>query len=79
MERIVSNFTFSFWKENNILSPFQHGFRKGFSSTAQLLSPVHDFAASLDKFGQVDVVFVDFSKAFDRVPHKKLVFKLKNC
>lgn len=72
MEHIISNFISSFLEDHNILSPFQHGFRKGFSATTRLLTTVHDFATSLDKSGQVDVI------AFDKVPHGKLVFKLEN-
>lgn len=54
----------------------QHGFRQGRSTVTQLLETVHDFAATLDKRGQVDIIFLDFEKAFDPVSHSKLLSKL---
>lgn len=60
------------------MTPFQHGFRKGYSTTTQLVSSIHVFSSILDRSGQVDIIFLDFSKAFDRVPHDKLIIKLEN-
>lgn len=76
MEHIISNYILNFLDERNILSPFQHGFRKGLSTTTQLITSIHSFSAVIDKSGQTDVVFIDFSKAFDRISHSKLIFKL---
>lgn len=44
-----------------------HGFLTGRSCTTQLLLVHHDWFKALDRSGQVDVVFIDFSKAFDLV------------
>lgn len=77
LEHIVSNHITNHLEANNLLTPFQHGFRKGYSTITQLVSTVHDNAASLDKSGQNDVIFLDFSKAFDRAPHGKLLIKLQ--
>lgn len=77
LEHIIAVHITSFLDDHHILSPFQHGFRKGFSTVTQLVSVVHHIASVLDKAGQVDILFLDFSKAFDRVPHDKLINKLQ--
>ena len=45
----------------------------------QLISSCHDWATTIQSRGQVDVVFLDFSKAFDKVPHRRLSVKLSYC
>lgn len=60
----------------SLLSPFQHGFIKGRSSTTNLMEfTSHVFAAFRNKC-QVDAIYTDFSKAFDTVLHNLLVYKL---
>lgn len=66
----------NFLDTQNVLSPFQHGFRKGLSTTTQFISCVHSLFSVLDKSGQTDVIFLDFSKAFDSIPNSKLNHKL---
>lgn len=44
---------------------------------SQLSQVVHQFAVALERRQQVDVIYLDFSKAFDRVSHEKLLFKLE--
>lgn len=61
-----------------ILTPFQQGFRKGLSTVTQLSTVIHSFAFVLDRGGQMDVIFPDFQKAFDVVPHDKLICKLNH-
>ena len=63
---------------HNILTPRQHGFRAGFSCETQLVQAVDDWARSLDLGKQTDVVVFDFSKAFDSVPHQRLLAKLNH-
>ena len=60
----------------NILCMEQYGFRKRRSCDTQLISTIHDFAASLDNGEQVDAILLDLSKAFDKVPHIRLCHKL---
>ena len=62
--------------EYGILYPGQHGFRKKLSCESQLLVTTHDFLCRLDSKEQVDVAILDFSKAFDVVPHLRLLRKL---
>jgi hypothetical protein len=61
---------------NNLFSDFQHGFRHNRSCESQLFLTVHDLVSSLDKKQQVDMAVLDFSKAFDKVPHQRLAAKL---
>lgn len=61
---------------NNILCNVQHGFRQRFSCETQLISAIHDWAKSINIHSQTDVVLLDFSKAFDSVPHQRLLMKL---
>ena len=62
--------------EHQILSDTQHGFRARRSCETQLLTLVDELAQGLDKNKQHDLAVLDFSKAFDRVPHKRLLAKL---
>ena len=62
--------------KHNVLTNLNHGFRKGFSCETQLTITVDDLCRNLDKGIQTDVAILDFSKAFDKVPHDKLLFKL---
>ena len=55
----------------------QHGFVKGRSCTSQLLKVYHSVGSILDKGGQVDIAYLDFSKAFDCVSHRLLLYKLE--
>lgn len=63
-----------FLDEHRILSPFQHGFRKGLLPSLNLF-PLFISTSVLDKAGQV--IFLDFHKMFDCVPHDKLNNKLQ--
>ena len=67
-----------FLEEHNVLSNSQHGFRKGRSCETQLALLLEDLQRYVDCRGQVDMVFLDFSKAFDTVPHKRLLVKLES-
>lgn len=54
----------------------QHGFVQERSCVTKLLSVLHDMSESLDAGEEIDVVYVDFSEAFDSVPHVGLLHKL---
>ena len=62
--------------DNDLLSINQYGFCKGRSCVTQLLSTLFDWFQSLDRGIPVDAVYLDFRKAFDTVPHKRLLSKL---
>ena len=60
----------------NVVSQYQHGFMKQRSTTTNLMAYTTGIIRRLEKRQQIDAVYVDFSKAFDRVPHKLSVAKL---
>ena len=73
MEHIVCSSIYAHLDENKILSDVQHGFRKKRSCETQLIITVDDLAQILNSVGgQADVILLDFSKAFDKVPHCRL-------
>ena len=60
----------------NLLSDHQFGFIPGRSCTTQLLYVLDYFTKHLDKGELIDVIYLDFQKAFDSVPHQRLIQKL---
>ena len=77
-EPLLYNNLFSFFfSENDLLSPKQSGFRPGDSCTNQLLSIAHEILSAFDNSHEVRGAFLDISKAFDRVWHEGLLFKLQ--
>ena len=66
-----------FVEGNNILCPTQHGFRSNLSCETQLVELVADVSKELDNGKEVDACVLDFSKAFDKVNHAKLIRKLE--
>jgi len=77
MEHVIYHSIMLHLEQNSILNPLQHGFRAGHSCTTQLHTMVEELAKSLDDHKQVDVLFLDFAKAFDIVPHQNLSAKLQ--
>ena len=71
LERIIVNKLHDHLSTNNILHQAQHGFTKGRSTLTNLLESVNDWTLCLQNKQQVDVVYIDFRKAFDVVSHKK--------
>ena len=76
MERCVHKQLFNYIQDNKLLTPFQSGFVPGDSTTYQLLHTYHTFCEAVDSGKEVRVVFCDISKAFDRVWHWRLLYKL---
>ena len=64
--------------ENNILSKEQFGFVSGRNTITQLLVTINDWMIELDNDNIVDAAYMDFRKAFDTVPHQRLITKLKS-
>ena len=63
--------------KNNLLTKEQHGFVWSKSCTTNLLETLDFISASLDNGIPVDVILLDFAKAFDTVPHRRLLAKLR--
>ena len=61
---------------HHILCEEQHGFRSKHSCESQLIQTVHDLSEALDNKQETDVIIMDFSKAFDKVAHRRLLSKL---
>ena len=77
IEHVFYRFIMNHLQNNQVLSDNQHGFRAGFSCTTQLVSLIEDISFNMDARRQVDMILLDFSKAFDTVPHHRLLLKLK--
>ena len=78
-ERIVFKYVYNYFKDNFIISIYQSGFLPGMSTVTQLLEVYHSFCKAVDEEKEIRVVFLDISKAFDRVWHKGLIYKLHRC
>ena len=76
LEHIVASNICKHFSENNILYDLQHGFRDERSCETQLLQLIEDISRNLDQGLQSDLILLDFSKAFDKVNHVKLLHKL---
>ena len=75
-EHIIHSHLMNFFEQHNILTDYQHGFRKKRSCESQLITTIQDLATGIDNNTQIDAVLLDFSKAFDKVPHERLLAKL---
>ena len=78
MEHVIASYLRRVWDRNDWLYEGQHGFRPGYSCESQLITVCQDIADSLDNGDRIDAIIVDFSKAFDLVPHGRLLTKIAN-
>ena len=69
MEKIIRDALVSFFIDNGILSERQFGFVPGRSCTLQLFVFVEEWSRSIDDWKQIDVIYTDYSRAFDTVSH----------
>ena len=77
MESIVRDKLTEHLEKNNLINTTQHGFRPGRSCLTNLLSFFDNVVNQVDQGNNMDVVYLDFRKAFDKVPHRRLMEKLK--
>jgi hypothetical protein len=76
-ERIIFKHMYNYFLENNLIYKYQSGFLPNHSTTFQLVDIFHHICQSFDNKQYSCMVFCDISKAFDRVWHKGLLFKLQ--
>ena len=77
MERIIKDEITKLIDRNQEIRGSQHGFRSKRSCLTNLLIFMEEVAEQLDNGEAIDVLYLDFQKAFDKVPHVRLLAKLK--
>jgi hypothetical protein len=78
LERIIHNQIVSHLLNNEIISPAQHGFMRRRSTQTQQIKFMDKITSHYDQNKQLEIIYLDFSKAFDKVSHDKLVNLLKH-
>ena len=78
LEYIVYKHITRHCETHDIIVDIQHGFRSGRSCESQLITAREEIAAWREKGHNVDILIMDFSKAFDKVPHQRLLSKLEH-
>ena len=76
LESLIRDEIVTHMTANKLYSKCQHGFRRKRSCITQLLEVMENFTCLLDDGYSFDVVYLDFKKAFDTVPHERLLLKL---
>jgi hypothetical protein len=76
MEHVIASYLRKICSDTNSLFEGQHGFRPGYSFESQVITVCQDTADELDNGGRTDATIIDFSKAFDLVPHDWLLTKI---
>src|SRR6218665_2486396 len=79
MERIVKDNVVEHLNRYNVIKGSQHGFTRRRSCLTNLLEFFEEVYEMIDEGKPVDVIYLDFAKAFDKVPHKSLARKLQAC
>src|SRR6266516_3839200 len=78
MEKIVKKYIENFLNINRCINTTQHGFMKGRSCMTNLLICQQSIMSMMDEGVPVDIIDLDFQKAFDKVPHGRLMKKVRN-
>jgi Reverse transcriptase (RNA-dependent DNA polymerase)/Endonuclease-reverse transcriptase len=76
LESIIKDHVVDHLERHSLIKKSQHGFMKGRSCTSNLLAFLEKITADVDNGDAVDIVYLDFAKAFDTVPHERLKKKL---
>ena len=77
MESIIRDKIIDYMMIKKLFTDQQHGFVPNRSCMTQLLCVIEDWTKWIDEGNCIDTVFLDFQKAFDSVPHERLMSKLK--
>ena len=78
LERIIKHHILAYLEKEELLLPSQHGFRSGRSCLTNLIDFLEYATDLLDRGKKISVVYLDFCKAFDKVPHRRLLISLEN-
>ena len=78
LETIITDHMMDFLIKHKLINPSQHGFLKARSCLTNLLCFFEEITKWVDEGSPVDVIYLDFQKAFDEVPHQRLIPKLKS-
>lgn len=83
LEHVITSNIMKHLEDNHILYDFQHGFRSSRSCETQLTSFIQDLSKASNNNIQTDIIIMDFAKAFDKVSHRHLLYKISyygiNC
>ena len=77
LERLIKDHMVDFLVKHKLLNSSQHGFLKARSCLTNMLSFLEEITKWIDVGSSVDIIYLDFQKAFDKVPHQRLLLKLK--
>ena len=77
LEKIVHKYVFNFLMDHEVLATLQPGFISGDRTVNQLVDIYNSFCKAIDEGKEVRAIFCDISKAFDRVWHRGLLYKLQ--
>ena len=77
LERLIKDHLVDFLVKNKLINTSQHGFLKARSCLTNMLCFWEDVTKWVDEGSPVDIIYLDFKKAFDKMPHQRLLLKLK--
>ena len=78
MESVIRDHIVSYMSANNLFANEQHGFVPNRDCMTNLLSALEDWTEDIESGFDIDVIYTDFAKAFDSVPHQRLLKKLES-
>ena len=77
LESIIRDVIISHFNDNDLFAVCQHGFRSKRSCMSQLLEVMEDLVTMIENKFPIDIIYLDFRKAFDTVPHERLLKKME--
>ena len=77
LERVIRKQIIAFMTKRCVFNPSQHGFREGRSCLSALLTVYDNIMLTLNSSSSIDMIYLDFAKAFDKVDHNILLNKVK--
>ena len=77
LQSLIKDHVVDFFLRHKLLNPSQHGFLKARSCLTNMLCFLEEITKWIDEGSPVDIIYLDFQKAFDKVPHQRLLLKLK--